>query len=463
MSRLLTLLILCAACSAPPPSAEPALPELAAHWASAATDGEVVPARWWTALDPALDDLVEEALGNNRDLHASAARLRAALSAADASRSGRRPSVDLISGGQRRNQNFIGFPIPGQGDQVLSTTTTTHDVGVAVSWELDLWDRLGSTERAALADADAATADLAAARQAIAAATVRGWLIALEASLQEDLAQRTLAAWAETEGVVAERYASGLTIALDFRLARANTASARAALVAAVQAHGEARRQLELVLGRYPAGAQAARGALVGDLPPAPAGVPVELLGRRPDLVAARARFEAARQRSGAARADLWPRLTLTGDAGRSSGALEDLLEGDYSVWGLAARLAAPIYDGGARRAAIQGADALCEQAAAALAGAVLVAAAEVERALEAETMLRERAKHLSTARTESTEATALARDRYAAGLVDVITLLETQRGQLRAESQHLAARRDLVLSRVDLHLALGGGFYGRP
>jgi multidrug efflux system outer membrane protein len=459
MKRSLSLLLLVAACAASAPPDRPDLPELAASWASASTDGAVVSGPWWTSMDPTLDGLVEEALANNRDLQASAARLRAAVALADGSRAGRRPTLDALVNAQRRERNFIGFPIPGQADQVLSTTTTTHDAGLRVSWELDLWDRLGASERAALAESDAASADLAAARQSIAAATARGWFFALEAGLQEDLARRTLAAWEGTEGVVSERYAAGLTIALDLRLARANTASARAALAAAVQVHGEARRQLELVLGRYPAGAQTANGALVGDLPPAPAGVPVELLGRRPDLVAARARFEAARERSGAARADLWPRLTLTGDAGRSSGALEDLLEGDYSVWGLAARLAAPIYDGGRRRAAIEGADAVCEQAAAALASSVLIAASEVERALAAEAQLRDRALHLSSAQTETSEASILALDRYAAGLVGVITLLETQRGQLRAESQHLAARRDLVVSRIDLHLALGGGF----
>lgn len=465
MSRSWSLLLpLLAACGATPPQpAEPALPEVPTTWAGAALEGAVAPGSWWASIDPELGPLVEEALRNNQDLRVAGARLRMARSAAEAAGASQRPSLDLGLGGQRRQQNFIGFPIPGGGGEVLSTTTTTYDAGLSLAWEVDLWDRLGATARAAALDELSAEAERRAAVEAVTAATVRAWLVGSEAQLQEDLARRTLAAWEESESVVLQRYEAGLAGALDLRLARASTASARAALSGAVQVHAEGRRQLELVLGRYPAAAQASAGRLAADLPPAPAGVPVELLGRRPDLVAARARYEAARERAGAARAELWPRLTLTGSTGSASSDLEDLLDGDFSVWGLAARLAAPLYDGGRRRAVIEGADAACEQAAAELANGVLRAASEVERALDAEVRLRERGAHLGAALEESAAAAQLARERYAAGLVDVITLLEAQRGRLAAESQHLAARRDLYVSRVDLHLALGGGFDEEP
>jgi outer membrane protein, multidrug efflux system len=450
----------CAAIESPSPAALEGDVDLRAAWAGPVVPGPVAGEAWWLALGgEELDRLVREALEHNHDLAASAARLRTARSVVRNARAALGPSLDLSAGAQRQRLNFIGFPIPGAESDVLTTTTPSVDAGFTANWEVDLWNRLEKGQRAALADQEAAIADLAAARESIAAATVRAWLAAAEARRQVELTQLTLGAWRETEEVVRERYLSGLTGALELRLARSNSASAQAELATTRRLLGDARRGLELVLGRYPEGSLDSGAQLEAEPGPAPAGLPVELLGRRPDLLAARLRLESARQRAGAARADLWPRLTLTTDLGRSSVALADLLNGDFTVWGLGARLAAPIYDGGRRRAAIDGADAATEEAAARLAGAVLVACDEVERALVAEGLLRERARHLGRARDEAAQATTLAREQYRAGLIDVAGLLDTQRREFAAEAQRLRARRERLASRVDLHLALGGGF----
>lgn len=465
MSLLRTLILLtalggCVGSPGPAPEVSPAL-VIPAAWSAPATEGEVVPGRWWRSFGgPELDELVGEALTYNRDLVASAARLRRATAGARAAGAAHLPTVDLGGGGQRRRQNFIGFPIPG-ADGVLSTTTTTYDVSASVAWELDLWDRLGASERAAVADQWAAEADLEAARQSIAAATVRAWLAVVEGAGQASLAEATHAAWRVNEEAVVGRFEAGVASALDLRLVRTNLASAAASAAAAEQRVAEARRQLELVLGRYPSGEQAARFDLDQDPGPAPAGLPAELLVRRPDLVAAQRRFEAARERAGAARADLYPRISLTGDVGRTSGEVEDILDGDFSVWGLAARLAMPLFDGGRREAAIEGADAATEEAAALVATAFLRAASEVERSLDAEEYIRAQDQALTRARREARAGTDLALEQYRSGLVDLVTLLETQRRQYAVESQRLTARYALLASRVDLHLALGGGFGG--
>ena len=463
MIRLTIIAGLLPACMSPPqPESVPA-PGLPKAWGSSASVDGVPVVPWWTGISPALQGLVDEALLNNHDLARASSRLRGALAAADAQGATLVPRVELGIGGRRSQQNFIGLPIPGRGSEVLSATFSSFDSALGASWEFDLWDRLGATARAAGQDARAAAGDLAAARQSIAAATCRAWVHAVEGRAQEELAGEIALAWGQTAAAVERCVEGGVAQAVELRRARASWAGALASVASARQVHDEARRQLELILGRYPSGDFLAGDLGEVQLPAVPPGVPVEVLGRRPDLLAAQARYEAARERAGAARAELWPSLVLTAEAGRSSGALEDLLDGDFSVWALAARLVAPIYDGGARRAGIEGADAACDEAAASLAGAILKAASEVERALSDGAAIGERTSRLGTSRAEASAAATLAGERYRAGLLDVEALLDARRGKLKADSQHLAARRDLALGRINLHLALGGGFEDRP
>jgi multidrug efflux system outer membrane protein len=193
-----------------------------------------------------------------------------------------------------------------------------------------------------------------------------------------------------------------------------------------------------------------------------PAGLPVELLARRPELLAAGLRVDAALARADAARADLWPRLVLTANGGSTSSSLGDLLDGDFSAWGLAARLAQPVVDGGRRRAGIEALDEEGLARGREFAGALLTACAEVEDALDAELHLAAQVEHLGRARAASDEARRLADDEYRAGLVGIVTSLEAQRRELAAERALLDARAALLANRVALHVALGGGFDAR-
>jgi outer membrane protein TolC len=190
-----------------------------------------------------------------------------------------------------------------------------------------------------------------------------------------------------------------------------------------------------------------------------PAGLPVELLTRRPDLVMAERRLAAAGARVSEARAALFPRIALTGSSGRASEEIEDLLDSAFGVWSIAGNLAQPIFQGGALRAAVDLASAEQVEAAAAYAGAALQSYKEVETLLAAESLLSEREKHLAAAAEQSRAALALATQRYTTGLESYVTLLASQRNLLTAESEHIAVRRARLDARVDLYLALGGGF----
>jgi outer membrane protein TolC len=157
--------------------------------------------------------------------------------------------------------------------------------------------------------------------------------------------------------------------------------------------------------------------------------------------------------------AALFPRLALTASGGSSTSELKDLVDADFLIWSVAANLAAPLFQGGRLRAALDLSRAVRDQAAAAYAQGVLQAFADVESALAAETILRERVRSAREFAVASAEAAAISEQRYLAGLLDIVTLLEAQRRAFLSEIERLSVERQLLDARVNLHLALGGGF----
>ncbi|RMF21631.1 MAG: hypothetical protein D6760_09070, partial [Deltaproteobacteria bacterium] len=184
---------------------------------------------------------------------------------------------------------------------------------------------------------------------------------------------------------------------------------------------------------------------------------------RRPDLVAAARRLESAAARTEAAKASLLPRISLTGSRGRVSDTLSDLTSGQFGVWALAANLVQPVFEGGRLRAAVDLARAKEDEARAAYVQAALRAFAEVESLLVADRTERERERALEQSAEEAEAAWRLAVERYESGLDDYITVLAAERSALSARSRHLAAQRERLDTRIDLYLALGGGFIAEP
>lgn len=437
-------------------------PELREGFASdgaSAGTGAAAGDAWWESFgDPLLHALVQEALENNQDLLAASARV--AVSVAQARQAGalRGPSVDAALAASRNRAFFVGLPIPGAGD-VLQSTYSSYQGDFNISWEADLWGRLADAERSALASVEASRAQVLAARLSIAAQTVRLWFSLTEARLQRELARAMEQSYRETEAFVRARVEVGLAQLLDQRLAESQSARAAAEVGRAEQLERSCVRGLEVLLGRYPAGELEG----VESMPPlsgsVPVGLPVQLLARRPDLVAAQFDLQAKDARGDSERADLYPKLALTGSLGRTSDALEDLLDGDFSAWRLAAVLSAPLFDGGRREAAIEALDADLLAARASFAQNVLRACAEVEGALDAETLLSGRAVHQMRALETAKSAEELSRMQYEQGLVDLAMLLDTRRGRLQVEAEWLQLQHARLDARVDLMVALGGGF----
>lgn len=412
--------------------------------------------------DEQLDDLVQEALANNRDLRAAASRVEIALARARIARADRLPSLSAGLSAARQQQVFVGLPIPGQPGP-LKTLSTRYGTSIDLAWEADLWGRIRAGRWAAAADAQAAEADLRAARLSLVAQTLRGWFAAIEAERQFELSRETVAAYEGSLRSVQQRYEAGLAAPLDLRLLRSQLAEAQALEAGRAVQRESAVRSLEVLLGRYPQGKIAA----IEDLPQppeaVPVGLPAELIARRPDLVAAERRLFAADARYAQARASLYPSLRLSASGGSTSDALSDLLDGDFSVWSLLGGLTQPLFAGGRLRAGVDLAEASSSAALESFAGQVLRALAEVEIALAADAWLAQQELAVAESAAQARAARELAEDQYRSGVVDVLALLEARRRAFVAESALLSSRRQRLENRIDLHLALGGEFADAP
>ncbi len=415
--------------------------------------------------DPRLEALVEEALQNNPDLRAAAARVERARGQTRLAGVAGNPTAELKFDPVRSKRNFVGIPIGPPGGAVPTNMFNTFDLSLVINWEADIWGRVRAGKSAAYAQGEAALADQRAARVSLASSVARAWFGLAEAQNQQQLAGETLAAYEQTAKAVRERFKAGddqQGAASQLRLADTDVANARAAVTERAQQIEAAQRQLEILLGRYPSGKIPASARLPSPSAMPPAGLPSELLQRRPDILAAERRFAASGRSLSEARRAVFPRLSLTGSAGTATGELNDLLNSDFGVWQIAANAAQPIFAGGRIRAEADIRYAEEKEALATLQQTVLNAFSEVENALANERHLAAREQSLAEAVRLATEADQSARADYAQGLGDLLTVMAAQTRLLQARSQRLAVQRLRLENRVNLHLALGGDYQVR-
>ncbi|HUF61871.1 MAG TPA: efflux transporter outer membrane subunit [Verrucomicrobiales bacterium] len=392
--------------------------------------------------------LVREALAHNRDLQAAAARMRVARAGAILAGAERFPAAGLSTGGDRGERIVDGERLRSEN----------YELSLNVSWEVDLWGRLRNRTRAAEAEAAAAEADFRGARLSVAANVAQAWFNAVEVQLQLDLAERTLETFTQDAAIAKEQFKRGIGNSIEILLTEANVASAESAAQGERRNLDTARRALEVLLGRYPSGELAAADAYPELERPVPAGLPSELLMRRPDLLASERRLLAAWERSQDARKNRLPSLRLTGSRGTVSEAFEDLFDHNDVIGNIAAGLLAPLFEGGRLTAERWRATALQDEALAVYAGDILTAFREVESALRSESLLREEERALSLAQARALEAEQKARELWRRGLEpNILTLLEAQRRSLNTQQNLLRVQNLRVQNRIDLYLALGG------
>jgi NodT family efflux transporter outer membrane factor (OMF) lipoprotein len=430
---------------------------------------------WLAELsDPTVTPLVAEALAYNNDLAAAAARVRAQLAQARITRSQLFPQVQVGGTALRVRPSGIGGIVGGQpiqGGQYFNQ----YSLELGATWQLDVWGRLADQTRAAYRTYEAATLDYAAASLSLSGNTAQAFYALTEARLQKELAERDVAAGLANLNIIERRYERGVSSSLDVRLARASLAQSEAQLVAREQAEQEAARQVEFLLGRYPAAEVAAADTLPelrafvsedGDV--IGVGDPKGLLFRRPDVLAAEGRLVAAGLEVQAARKALLPSFSINAAlTGETTDAAGPIVEPDFSQLTdpdalgkrLVGQIVQPIFQGGRLRANVKAARSRMEAAVYDYAQVALNAYRDVENALAAEAFLASQQEARRLAFEEARAAEELTERQYLNGTTNVFDLISAQQRAILNEGQFIAASRARLANRIDLYLALGAPF----
>jgi multidrug efflux system outer membrane protein len=447
----------CALTREPVRTPELPLPDALPAVAGATVD---LPDPWWALFgDDTLDALAREALASNADLAAAAARVAEARALAGISRADRLPSLDLEAGAVRGLDSRVANPdLPPDG-----ATRTDYLVRGVVAYEVDLWGRYAHASTAARTRLLATEFDRDALRLSLTGETARAYFALAAAIGQYEQARATLASREESLRLERLRFDGGESDELTFRRTEAETEQARALLREFEFAVERQQNVLGVLLGRSPRELTARRVLprtlpAQSQVPLLPAGLPAEVLARRPDVRSAEAQIAAAAGDVGAARAVLLPGIRLTGAYGSASVELGDLFERSTDVWSVAAGVLQPVFQGGRLRANVARTRALQEQRRAEYARTVQTAFREVLDGLQGQQSLRalEAARVAQVAALR--RATDLAELRYSEGEIAYLELLDVRRALFAAEIELIAARRAALQNTVDLALALGGG-----
>lgn len=418
-------------------------------WAAASTGTERKISTGWIDEfnDAELKRSVDRALEYNRSLKAAAARLREAKKTTIIARSRELPTVN--SGGR-------GSVLDGSAID----RTQNYGLNLAASWEPDLWGRLRDLTRAAEADERAAIEDFRGARLSLAANAAKSYVNLISSEQEVNLAKYTLESYEKNLRIIERTYKATGEGALDIQFARTNVSSAQRGLEARRLDRENAARTLEVLQGSYPAGQSRASRDLP-DLPGSvPAGIPADLIERRPDLASARARLFASAKRADAARKNLLPTFSLTSSSGSTGARFSDLLSTDFLITTITGNINQFIYDGGARDAQARGALDANDRLVNEYAQLALDAFREVEATLSADRSLGIQEKFLRNEVEQASLAESQAERDYAEGInANILSVLEAQRRANNARAAIIRLKNQRLQNRFDLHLALGGDF----
>lgn len=450
------LLVLGSGCATKPPPSPQEIRQQALGdvkvdhpWKAAAASAETVQDNWLSSFqDPQLDALVREALIHNPDLRIAAARVEQAAQYLVVAQSGLKPAIGIAGTG--------GTKSGGGGDP----TSALQGIVIAASWELDLWGRVRYARNAARQTYVSAQSDFEFARQSLAAATAKAWFAATQLTQRAAIAADMLNASQQLLSLAEDRERVGAGSETESAMARASARDIEDTLRQLELARDQALRGLELLVGRYPGAEIAARAQLLPMPGAIPVGMPLQMLERRPDVIAAERRVAAAFHRIGEAKAARLPKISLNLNFGAFDSEILQLKEDfENPTGGLGGRLLAPLYQGGALNAQVQIRTLEQKEAVADYARIALRALGEVENALATSASLASRVALLTQSFDEQTRALSLVQERFKVGRVDRRTVEQQRLSVQSAQTALLNVRTEELTARVNLHLALGGSF----
>lgn len=434
-------------------------PEVYQHGVDATAEQgslEVPLEKWWQEFgNPEIDRLVEKTLVNNLDIRKATAQIRELEARLRQTRADLFPAVSLEGGFQQQRQTVTN-PLTGAASR---RTVETGSLSIPVSYELDLWGRIARSEEAAGAELLGMAENRRTIAQSLAAEVVRLYLQMEFLERRLHINRTSVETYQTSLDLVERRYRRGLSTLLAVRQARRTLADAEAGEPALVQELGGIQQQIAVLAGEYPK-TSAAREHVVDYYRPlasVPAGLPSDLLQKRPDVRAAEARLMALNARVGAAKASRFPRIRLTAGFGYASDELGSIFKPESELWNLALGIVQPLYDGGKLKAGQDAAEAQYAQGMAEYAKTILIAFSEVENALLTGRQQRERRKRLLRFLEEAKATQEVAESRYQHGLTDYLTVLEAQQTRYVAEDRLVFVDLAIYTNRVQLYRSLGG------
>ncbi|MDR2014727.1 MAG: efflux transporter outer membrane subunit [Azoarcus sp.] len=445
---------LVAACSFTEPAMRPDI-ALSEQWLEAvhATDAAMPSADWWRGFgSSSLDSLIAEALEGNPDLRAQGERVIQAELALRVANASLFPTLNL-SGNSSRSYNDGG----SSGNSVDRKSTALN---LAASYEVDLWGRVSASITSGKASLAASRHDYESASLSLAASVATAWFQHLASVERLRIAQENLAIAERVFKVVEARYRNGATSALDLSRQTTTVLSQRAQIDPLEVQARQTRMALDILRGRAPSPtSDESLDALAGlAIPAINAGLPSELLLRRPDIAGAEARLAAAAANVGAARAELFPRITLSGGGGLTTDALFSLAH-PASVVQLSAAILQTIFDGGRLRAQVETARSRERELLETYRKTILSALQEVEVSLSNAARDARQEEAQTQILAEAERGLRLAELRYGTGADDLLSVLDAQRTRFAVQDQLAQLRLARLTGAVNLFKALGGGW----
>ena len=450
---ILALLGGCAS-TAPLPPANP-LPVVAAFRASAATPASAAPAAtndWWTAFeDSTLNELVQRAGAQNTQLEVAAARWAQARAQLHGAAAARLPQLQAGAAATRQGGPLIN---------AAGNSGTLLQAGLSLQADADLFGRLRQAQSAAGHRAAEQEAVLRATQLLVQTEVAQRYLRLRALDAERQFARRTWQSQQDTLALVEQRWKSGSLTELDLQRARAETLSAQSEALALDRERQQNQHALALLLGEPASSFQLAENQQwKSRWPLVPAGIPSEVLARRPDVQAALEALQAAQATRGQTHAGALPNLLLTAAGGQASPSLSTLLQASVRAWSVGALLSLPLFDGGAQAAREADADAEVMAQHAHFRGQVLLAFQDVEDQLVALQAWHQQEAVLAQAATAAHRALELAEGRWKSGLASQLELHQARRTAWKAERQRLQAVAGQGSATVALIKALGGSW----
>lgn len=409
---------------------------------------------WWELYqDEELQKLIRIALEENKDLKRSVATVDEFAARLLVAKTDFAPQMNATVNapvfGNTRNFQFRGFP-----------NAFNYYVQGNLAWELDIWGRIRRSNEAALGDLFAREENRRAIILQLVGGVAQAYFDLRQFDLQLEIATRTLQAWEESVRISQARLRQGLINRLDVDQFEAERQNAAARIAELKRQMVQKENELSVLLGRNPGQVSRGRSLTEQVMPPVvPAGLPSELLQRRPDVVQAEQGLAAATARIGIAKADRFPKLSITGLLGVASPQLSHLVASDTYFGVVGPSLTGPLFNAQILGFQQEAAEAQARQALAQYEQTILVAFREVEDALVGVSTAREQAAAQEKQVNALQSALHLANLRYKGGLANYLDVLIAQRSLFDAELSLAATRRLHLVSVVQLYKALGGGW----